>query len=102
MAIKPAYGHSVGHSILQMNSGGERVYFTGDVFHHPVQILQPELDLGGVDDMPAAIATRYRLREEIAACEALFLPAHFPPPHGGRIERRGTEYVFSALPHSQV
>lgn len=97
LAIEPAYGHTVGYSILRLSSAAERVYFTGDVFHHPVQILPPELDPGGVDGLPAAIATRYNLRQKIASEEAVFLPAHFPPPHGGRIKQQGEKFVFTAL-----
>lgn len=97
LAIEPAHGHSVGHSILRVASAGESLYFTGDVFHHPVQILNPELDLGGVDDLPAAIATRHRLRQQISEQGAVFLPAHFPKPHGGRIVRRGEDYGFEPL-----
>ena len=94
LKIEPAYGHTAGHSILQMTSLDQTVYFTGDVFHHPMQILKPELDLGGGDNLQGAIDTRYTLRQRIADEGAFFLPAHFPPPYGGRIVCKNGEFSF--------
>jgi glyoxylase-like metal-dependent hydrolase (beta-lactamase superfamily II) len=97
LAIEPAYGHTAGHSVLRLTTRGGELFFTGDVFHHPLQVLYPELHLEGCDDLHAAVATRRHLREKIAALDAVMLPAHFPPPHGGRVRRDGDEFHFVAL-----
>jgi glyoxylase-like metal-dependent hydrolase (beta-lactamase superfamily II) len=89
LAIEPAYGHTAGHSILRLATEGGELFFTGDAFHHPLQIIDPSLHMtGDSDDLAAAIATRERLRALIADRDALMLPAHFQAPHGGRIQRR--------------
>jgi glyoxylase-like metal-dependent hydrolase (beta-lactamase superfamily II) len=93
ISIEPAYGHTEGHSILHLESQSEQAYFTGDAFHHPLQLIDPSLWLGG-DNPEAEIATRRRL---IALClerNALIIPAHFPPPYAGRLRRQEGRVVF--------
>lgn len=97
VSIEPAYGHTMGHSILHLVSQPEEAYFTGDVFHHPLQIVDPTVHLPGCDDLEQAIETRRRL---IALClerNALIIPAHFPRPHAGRIRRHDDGVVFEPL-----
>ncbi|MGH9204762.1 MAG: MBL fold metallo-hydrolase, partial [Vicinamibacterales bacterium] len=81
--IEPAYGHTLGHSILHLASQAKEAYFTGDVFHHPLQMLHPELHLPGCDDLEQAIETRRRVAALCAERDALVIPAHFPKPHAG-------------------
>jgi len=95
--IQPAHGHSDGHSALRVDHAGTRLWFTGDAFHHPLQVSDPRLSLGGDDDPELAIATRERLRAIIAEEESYFLPAHFQAPHGGRIVRENDAFRFIAL-----
>jgi glyoxylase-like metal-dependent hydrolase (beta-lactamase superfamily II) len=94
LLIEPAPGHTVGHSILRLESEGNRAYFTGDVFHHPAQITRPELHLPGCDDLDQAIATRRSLTRRIHDERALLFPAHFGPPHYGRVDEDGDDLVF--------
>ena len=41
--LEPAFGHSPGNFSVLAESGGERAIFWGDVVHHPVQMIRPEL-----------------------------------------------------------
>lgn len=86
--IEPAYGHTLGHSILHLASHANEAFFTGDVFHHPLQMLHPELHMPGCDDLAQAIETRRRVAALCLERDALLIPAHFPPPHAGYL--RGT------------
>jgi glyoxylase-like metal-dependent hydrolase (beta-lactamase superfamily II) len=97
LTIEPAYGHTLGHSLVHLKSGGAEAYFTGDAFHHPLQILRPELGLGGCDDNDAAIATRRRLVELLAERDAVMFPAHFQAPHAGRVRPSQGGYRFEPL-----
>jgi glyoxylase-like metal-dependent hydrolase (beta-lactamase superfamily II) len=98
LSIEPAYGHTAGHSILRLVSADAEVVFTGDSFHHPLQVVAPELHLGDADDPDAAVATRRRLVAQLAERNALMLPAHFPEPHGGRVRQTtGGGYAFEAI-----
>ena len=97
VAIEPAYGHTEGHSILHLNSERQEAYFTGDAFHHPIQIVDPAIHLMGCDNLELAIETRRRLVELCAERNALIIPAHFSDPHAGWIRKRKGEVIFEAL-----
>jgi len=95
--IEPAYGHTLGHSMLQVSSRSHSVCFTGDVFHHPLQILYPELHLPGCDDLAMAIETRRRVATFCAERGALIVPAHFAKPHAGYIRRGQGALTFEPI-----
>jgi glyoxylase-like metal-dependent hydrolase (beta-lactamase superfamily II) len=97
MDIEPAYGHTLGHSMLHLTSDTQEAYFTGDVFHHPLQILYPELHLPGCDDLSMAIETRRRVARLCATKGALLVPAHFARPHTGYIRAQAETFSFEPL-----
>jgi glyoxylase-like metal-dependent hydrolase (beta-lactamase superfamily II) len=76
--IEPAYGHTLGHSLVQVTTRSQLALFTGDVFHHPLQIVHPELHLPGCDNLAMAIETRRRTAHSCAESGALIIPAHLP------------------------
>lgn len=80
-----APGHTSGHMSIRLESEGHVAWFTGDIFHHPLQIVMPELELPGSDDPDLAIATREEMLARITAEKALAFPAHFAGPYQGRI-----------------
>lgn len=87
LTIEPAYGHTAGHSTLHLASQGSEAWFTGDAFHHPIELSHPEIDCNTCEDFEATLATRRRL---IAACletGALLVPAHFAAPYVGHLSR---------------
>lgn len=94
LTIEPAPGHTVAHSVLRLVSDGVNAYFTGDAFHHPVQMTRPESHLPGCDDLETAIRTRELLVQRIFEDDAFVFPAHFPDPHYGRLEWDGDEVAF--------
>jgi glyoxylase-like metal-dependent hydrolase (beta-lactamase superfamily II) len=96
LRTEAAPGHTLGNAILRMDARGEEVWFTGDVFHHPLEIARPELRIQYSDDPAAALATRQRLRAELADNGALLVPAHFQAPYCGRVVRTGDAYRFEA------
>lgn len=95
--IEPAYGHTVGHSILHLASQAKEAYFTGDVFHHPLQINEPGLHLPGCDNLEDAIETRRRVIDVCVERNALVIPAHFPAPHAGWVRRHNGVVTFEPL-----
>jgi glyoxylase-like metal-dependent hydrolase (beta-lactamase superfamily II) len=97
LRVEPAYGHTAGHAVLHLASAGSEAYFTGDVFHHPLQVVRPELVFGGSDDPAAALATRHRLLARLADRRALMIPGHFQAPHCGWVRRAGAGFRFEPL-----
>ncbi|CAN7546731.1 MBL fold metallo-hydrolase [Phenylobacterium sp. LjRoot219] len=95
LEIEPAHGHTLGHAMLSLQSEAQEAYFTGDVFHHPLQLIRPELQFGDCDDLAQAIETRRRLVARGLEREALIIPAHLPFPHAGRLRRDGETLVFA-------
>lgn len=94
LRIETAPGHTVGHALLRLESQGRRAYFTGDVFHHPLQITHPALHLPGCDDPGQAAATRRALAARLHQERAALFPAHFPEPHHGTVTRDRDRLVF--------
>ena len=95
LSVEPAPGHTAGHAVLRLESRGERAYFTGDAFHHPVQATQPELCLPGCDDPGQAAETRQALLARLEGEQAYLFPAHFSAPHYGRVQRADAGFTFA-------
>jgi glyoxylase-like metal-dependent hydrolase (beta-lactamase superfamily II) len=84
--IVPAPGHSAGHVVFKLESGGERAVFIGDVFHHLLQVLYPRWNFPKNSDPEQARESRHMVLEDCAATGALVLPCHVGMPFAGRIE----------------
>jgi glyoxylase-like metal-dependent hydrolase (beta-lactamase superfamily II) len=96
MEIEPAFGHTLGHAMLHLTSDNREAYFTGDVFHHPLQLAYPELQFGPADDLEQAILSRKLIVGLAADRDALIIPAHLPSPHGLRVYRQNDVFSFMA------
>jgi glyoxylase-like metal-dependent hydrolase (beta-lactamase superfamily II) len=95
--LEPAFGHSPGNFSVLAERGGERALFWGDVVHHPVQLIRPELTMSFDTDPAMARDTRLRTLA-LAADESLVcFPAHFRAPSAGRVLRDGTAYRYRFL-----
>ena len=87
--IEPGRGHTDGHCMLHLDSDGEEAMFSGDAFHHPLQLIDPSIRFGDHDDWDAVIATRRRLVRDSLDRNMLLIPAHLPFPHAGRVRDNG-------------
>ena len=74
ISLEPCHGHSPGHVVINVASGGKKGVFIGDVIHHPIQLLHP----GAVD--PGRLRPERRARE----------------PHGADREARGHRHPRAA------
>jgi glyoxylase-like metal-dependent hydrolase (beta-lactamase superfamily II) len=95
--IEPAYGHTLGHSCLHLRSAGHEAYFTGDVFHHPLELLHPEIDANTCESYPATVATRRGLIDKLIARQALIIPGHFAAPYVGYVRDNDGSVRFEPL-----
>ncbi len=71
--------------------------FTGDAFHHPVQLVRPAMHFFADEDPVQAAATRAGLFDRYAETDAVIFPAHFPGKSAGVIRRDGEAYRFEFL-----
>ena len=96
LVLEPTFGHTLGHQMLHLVSGTQRALFTGDCFHHPIQLTRPSIVFGDSDDLDQAIATRVRLVRIAADLNALIIPAHLPAPYAVRVWRTSDDVHFAA------
>jgi glyoxylase-like metal-dependent hydrolase (beta-lactamase superfamily II) len=96
LGVELAPGHTLGHAVLRLASRQEEACFSGDCFHHPLQLVEPAIQFGDCDDVDQAIATRRRIAALSLERGALIIPAHLPAPHAGRLRRVGERVVFEA------
>lgn len=94
LEIEPAWGHTIGHTMLRLVSGSGDALFTGDSFHHPLQLIQPELHFGKPEAPDHAIATRRRIQKYGLEQGTLIVPAHIPAPHAGWVRSREGRLSF--------
>jgi glyoxylase-like metal-dependent hydrolase (beta-lactamase superfamily II) len=97
LTAKLAHGHTLGHMALHLTSAGKHGWFTGDAFHHPIELLHPELDPESCEDFANTVFTRKRLIETFIAQGALIIPAHFTEPHAGYLREDGGKRWFEPL-----
>jgi glyoxylase-like metal-dependent hydrolase (beta-lactamase superfamily II) len=96
VSVEPAAGHTLGHQMVHLASAGEQAYFTGDCFHHPIQLAEPTVQFAGGEDVEAVTAMRRRLVELSADSGAYLIAAHVPAPYAVRAFRSDRVLHFSA------
>ena len=95
--LEPCHGHSPGHVVINVASDGKKGVFIGDVIHHPLQLMFPDLSTRADFEMNAARVTRRALIEKHADTGALVLPQHFATPSCGTIKRAGDAFRFDFI-----
>jgi glyoxylase-like metal-dependent hydrolase (beta-lactamase superfamily II) len=95
--LQAAFGHSAGCVIVNAQRGGLQAAFAGDVVHHPVQLVRPDLPFFADEDPAAACATRERLFDQWADSGAVIHPAHFPDEPAGRVHRAHGRFRYEFL-----
>jgi glyoxylase-like metal-dependent hydrolase (beta-lactamase superfamily II) len=91
--ILPAGGHSPGHVVFRLESGGAQAMFTGDVFHHLLQVYYPHWNFPKNSDPEQARTSRRMVLERAASSGALVLPGHVGAPFAGYIEAAANGFV---------
>ncbi len=86
LEIIPAPGHSPGHVVFKLDSGGAQALFIGDVFHHLMQVYYPHWNFPKNSDAEQARRSRKQVLELCASTGALVLPGHVGAPFAGHIE----------------
>jgi glyoxylase-like metal-dependent hydrolase (beta-lactamase superfamily II) len=94
LKVEDAAGHSPGQVAFRIRSQGEEAIFSGDIFHSPMQIVQPKLNSGYCIFPDIARQTRYEFLENAADRNALILPVHFGDPYCGYVRRNGNDFAF--------
>jgi glyoxylase-like metal-dependent hydrolase (beta-lactamase superfamily II) len=84
-------GHTPGHSVVRLSSGGDRLMFAGDAVF-AVGFEHPEWHNGFEHDPEEAARVRVRLLRELAASNELLVATHLPFPSVGRVAVNGDAF----------
>jgi glyoxylase-like metal-dependent hydrolase (beta-lactamase superfamily II) len=88
-------GHTPGHSVVRLTSGGDRLTFLGDAVF-PNHFDRPDWHNAFDHDPEEAVRVRVRLLRELAATREPLVAAHLPFPAVGRVAVTGD--VFRWVP----
>jgi len=90
-----APGHTVGHTIFMVSSGGKSFAFLGDLTHHPILLLQkPRMQFSYDSDPKQAADTRVKLLDMIATNKIPVMSYHFAWPGFGHIAKTGEGFHY--------
>jgi glyoxylase-like metal-dependent hydrolase (beta-lactamase superfamily II) len=95
--FEPAPGHTAGNVVLNLQSQGENAVLSGDVMHHPIQLVCPEWSSRACEDRVQSAATRRALIERYADTDTLIAPAHFASPTMGYIISKGDAFAYQLV-----
>jgi glyoxylase-like metal-dependent hydrolase (beta-lactamase superfamily II) len=93
--VRRTGGHTPGHSVVRLASGGDALTFAGDAVF-AVGFEQPEWHNGFEHDPEEAARVRVRLLRELAETGEMLVATHLPFPSVGRVAVDGD--VFRWVP----
>ena len=90
-----APGHTVGHTMFNVESAGKSFTFMGDLSHHSVLLLErPRMEFAYDTDPKQASATRVKLLDMIAANKLPVMSYHYAWPGFGNIAKTGEGFHY--------
>jgi glyoxylase-like metal-dependent hydrolase (beta-lactamase superfamily II) len=90
-----APGHTPGNSVVRVASGGETLFFLGDLVHYIGEVQHLDLMPDG-DPLPHLVpASRKRIFDMAVQQSALVTASHLPLPAVGNLVRRDGGYDFT-------
>jgi glyoxylase-like metal-dependent hydrolase (beta-lactamase superfamily II) len=87
VTLLPTPGHTAGHVSVHISSRGEEAIITGDMTHHPSQLVHPEWGLKEDFDFAQAKKSRERLYSDVADKPVLIIGTHWAGVTAGKIKR---------------
>ena len=95
----PAAGHTPGHSVYLVQSGGERLLLLGDLLHvGAVQFPRPDITVGFDWNRDMARDARRRIFDMAAKENMMIGAVHLAFPGIGRVRASGEGYSYEGMP----
>jgi glyoxylase-like metal-dependent hydrolase (beta-lactamase superfamily II) len=95
--VVPAPGHTPGHSVVAISSGGEELLCVADLVLHPIHLEEPEW-FAAVDMQTEQLAkTRRVLLGRAEKTNSLVLAFHFPFPGLGRLHPKSAGWQWEQM-----
>ena len=96
-------GHTVGHTIFMISSGGKQLCYIGDLTHHPVLLMEKPLTEFAYDTDPKQSAqSRVKMLTMLAANRIPMLAYHFAWPGVGHVAKQGDGFRYYPEPMNMV
>jgi glyoxylase-like metal-dependent hydrolase (beta-lactamase superfamily II) len=86
LRLVPTPGHTPGHVSVLIESSGEQAVITGDLAHHPVELMNPAWTMVADEDPVLASATRRQFVDRFGDGETLILGTHFGGSSAGHFD----------------
>jgi glyoxylase-like metal-dependent hydrolase (beta-lactamase superfamily II) len=93
VVVQRTGGHTLGHSVVRLASGGDRLTFLGDAVF-PNHFDRPDWYNAFDHDPEEAVRVRVRLLKELAATREPLMAAHLSFPSVGRVAVSGNVFRF--------
>ena len=98
-----APGHTVGHTIFMISSGGKQFCYIGDLTHHPVLLMEKPLTEFAYDTDPKQSAqTRVKMLNMLATNRIPILAYHFAWPGVGHVAKQDDGFRYYPEPMNMV
>jgi len=91
VVVRRTGGHTPGHSVVRIASGGEALTFAGDAVF-TVGFDEPEWHNGFEHDPEEAARVRIRLLRQLAETGEMLVATHLPFPSIGRVAVQGNAF----------
>lgn len=96
VVVERTGGHTPGHSVVRVASGGDRLTFAGDAIF-AVGFEHPDWHNGFEHDPGEAARVRRRLLQELAASGDYLVATHLPFPSVGRVAVDGNRFRWAPV-----
>jgi len=94
-----APGHTVGHTVFMITSGGKTLAAIGDLTHHQVLLVEkPRIEFAYDTDSKQSANTRVRVLDMLAANRIPLIAYHFPWPGVGHVAKNGDGFRYFPAP----
>lgn len=98
-----AFGHTPGHMVYHLESGGQRLILTADLANHYVwSFAHPEWEVKFDMDKAKATETRRKVLGMLAADKVPMIGYHMPFPAAGFVEARGDGFRFVPVSYQMM
>ena len=94
--LEDAAGHSPGSVVVNARRGGSRVVFMGDIVHHPIQLVRPDIPFFADEDPPRRAPRGSVCSRSAPTTRPCCIPPIFPirPPAGCAVAGAISPMIF--------
>ncbi len=98
VALRSAPGHTPGHMVVELSSGGESLFYIGDAVILPIHLEEPTWHPVYDIDVAAAEASKRFIFDRAADRRSWVVGQHFPPfPSLGHVTRRDGGWTWQPV-----